>query len=188
MEVVDLKPVGREFEVRKELRKLADQVRDDYIELAELLYETRSNQYHQQWGYASFSDFTEKELDMKPRKAKYLADICDTLKRLNIPWSEIQGIGWRKAGAISAGMNQDNAQERIEMAKDTSLRQLEEKMKAERQGREEVEEVARMALQFTEEEHSIVIAAIEEAMKEEGVNGKARAIVKICYDWYMDRR
>ena len=182
--VIDLKPVNRAHEVRKQLRNVASQVRDDYIELAELLYEARTGEYHKEWGYASFHDYLNSELDVRPRRGDFLVSIAKSVKELGIGWDEISGIGWRKAGAIASSLNQDNYKELIEMAKENSLSQLSNKLKAKREDREE-EPMKKMTLQLSEEEYSIVMAAIEEVMKLDGINGKSRAIVKMAYDGYM---
>jgi len=55
----------RAEEVLKKLKEVSKRMRDDYCEVAELLYEVWENNYHKEYGYDSFHDYTENELDIK---------------------------------------------------------------------------------------------------------------------------
>lgn len=191
-DVIDILPVSRAHEVRKSLYQAAKNVSENYIELAELLYESKENDYHTKWGYTSFHDYLERELDVGSRKGGFLLGIAKTVKRLDIDWNEVRAAGWRKIGVVYPLMNNENYQEMIELAENNSLNTLVEKTKEIRKGKKEVQEeeqetLIKVTFKMNEDEQSILIAAIEEAMKQEGINNKTQAIVTIAYQWLMEK-
>jgi len=174
----------RAEEVLKKLKEVSKRMRDDYCEVAELLYEVWENNYHKEYGYDSFHDYTENELDIKGRKSNFLVQITKTLKRLKIPWEDVSEVGWRKMAAISPVLNSENNKQWIEEAKTTTLPHLSEKVKAEKENRAPAENPpVRMTIQMTEDQNTIVQAAIDFAKQNEDVKSNSAAIVHICYEW-----
>jgi len=174
----------RYLSVLDRLNTLSKNVTDNYCEIAELLHETWENNYFIHKGYETFQDFAEKSLDIKGRKAYFLVQITKTLKKLNIPWSDVREVGWRKMASIAPILNSDNHEELILDAKNLTLPALSEKVKAKKQGKEETDSpLVRMTVQMSEDENTIVQAAIEYAKKHEGVKSNSNAIVHICYEY-----
>ena len=170
--------------VKQELEKVAKSVKDNFISLAELLYETWSNAYHKEYGYSNFGDFSAS-LDINPRKANWLVSITRTIHRLGIAWTNVEEIGWRKLGTISTVLDSNNYTEWLDEARNNPLPVLEEQVKAAKEGREEAETPVKMSLQLTEEENSITASAIEQAMNFDNVKTKGRALSIICYEWFQ---
>jgi hypothetical protein len=188
-EVTVLQPDDRSEIVLNTLSELSKRVVNDFCEIAELLHETWEYQYHKTRGYDSFQDYTEHELDVRGRKAHFLVQIAKTVKKLNISWDDIKGVGWRKTAVIAPVLNSENKAKWIEEAKTTPLAYLSEKVKAEKQGREPSDTPpARMTFQMDADEQSIVNSAIDFARRFEGVNTPSQAIVKICYFYGMSMK
>lgn len=183
METIDLKPVDRAMEVRKRIAQVSDEVKDSYIEIAELLYEAWENDYHKQYGYSAFNDFIEKETDIKPRKAQFLIQICKKMKVLGIEWDEVRSVGWRKMATIAPILTTENYKEWVEEAKNCTQRELSPKVQAERNSKEETEPPVRITVHISEEENSIVQSAVEHARKNDSIKNTSQAIAHICYDW-----
>ena len=181
-EVMEAGEQPRAEVVKQELQKVSKSVKENFISLAELLYEAWANQYHKDYGYTNFNDFTAT-LDLNPRKANWLVSITRTLHRLGIPWSNVEEIGWRKLGTISPVLDSTNYTEMLEEARENSLPVLEEKVKAMKQGREEDESPVRLTLQLKEKENSIVETALEQAMQDDNITTKGKALSVIAYDW-----
>ena len=174
--------------VLERLSEISKRVVHDFCEMSELLYEAWEYQYHKTLGYDSFQDYTEDRLDVKGRKASFMVQIAKTLKRLNIPWKDVQEVGWRKTAVIAPLLTHDNAQKWIEEAKVTPLAHLSEKVKASKQGREISDEPPiRMTIQLDQDENTIVQAAIEYAKRHEDAHSNSKAIVEICYQYYQSK-
>lgn len=172
----------RATEVLHKLKEVSQRMKDDYCEIAELLHEVWENEYHKDYGYDSFHDYVEDQLDIKGRKANFLVQITKTLKRLQIPWEDVSEVGWRKMAAISPVLNSENNQKWIDEAKTTTLTYLSEKVKAEKENREPSENPPiKMTIQVDEDENTIIQTAIEFAKRHEGVKSNSKALVHICY-------
>lgn len=74
----------RASEVKQELEHLNSLVLDSTFDIAELLAEVKGGSYYGSWGYETFNDYVEQELDMKVRKAQYLVRIVNISKMLGI--------------------------------------------------------------------------------------------------------
>ncbi|MCF8012494.1 MAG: hypothetical protein K9L56_14575 [Clostridiales bacterium] len=186
-EVIDMYQENRVNEVRNALINVSERVIHDYCELAELLHEVWQGQYHKEYGYKSFSDYVEAELDIKGRKAHFLVQITKTLNYLGIPWDEVREVGWRKMGCISSLMNENNAQYWIEQAQTLNLSQLSNLAKEYRSGNKfENEPIVRMTIQTTEDGSSIIKAAMDHAIKTKNAKNNSEALEKICYDWFQN--
>jgi len=86
--------------------------------------------------------------------------------------------------AISPVLNSENNKQWIEEAKTTTLPHLSEKVKAEKENRAPAENPpVRMTIQMTEDQNTIVQAAIDFAKQNEDVKSNSAAIVHICYEW-----
>ncbi|MBC8554980.1 MAG: hypothetical protein H8D23_35655 [Candidatus Brocadiales bacterium] len=186
MNIEVINPDDRSEIVLNTLSELSRRVVNDFCEIAELLHEAWEYQYHKTRGYESFQDYTEAELDIKGRKSFFLVQIAKTVKKLNIPWDDIKEVGWRKTAAISSVLNSENKDKWIEEAKNTPLAYLSEKVRAEKQGREEPNEAPiRITLQVDQDENTIIQSAIEYAKRYEDVKSNSQALVRICYSYAM---
>jgi hypothetical protein len=187
-EVTVLQPDDRSEIVLNTLSELSKRVVNDFCEIAELLHETWEYQYHKTRGYDSFQDYTEHELDVRGRKAHFLVQIAKTVKKLNISWDDIKGVGWRKTAVIAPVLNSENKAKWIEEAKTTPLAYLSEKVKAEKQGKEPSDTPPiRLTIQIDEDENTIIQSAIEFAKRYEDVKSNSQALVHICYQYYSSR-
>jgi len=186
VEIVD--PFDRSEIVLERLSEISKTVVQGFCEMAELLYEVWEYSYHKKLGYDSFQDYTEQILDVRGRKAHFLVQIAKTVKKLNIPWDDIKGVGWRKTAVIAPILNSENKEKWIEEAKGTPLAHLSEKVKAERHGREPSDTPPiRMTIQIDEDEQTIINSAIEYVKRMEGGISNSKALVKICYDFYINK-
>lgn len=70
--------------IRAEIRGLDKLVVDSTFDIAERLAEVKGACYYGAWGYQTFADYVETELDMKVRKAQYLVRIVNIAKQLGI--------------------------------------------------------------------------------------------------------
>ena len=185
-EVIEMYNESRASQVRNNLINVSQRVIKDFCELAELLHEVWDGQYHKEYGYKSFTDYVEAELDIKGRKAYSLVQTAKTIKKLQIPWEDVREVGWRKMGTISPVLTHENHEQLIEEAKTTPLPQLSEKVKAQKNGTAPEPPYVSLNLQLDEDQNSIVQAAIEYAKRYEDVRNNSQAIAHICYNWVQN--
>lgn len=83
--------------------------------------------------HENFRDWVESETGMGLRKARYLLGNYDKLVELGIPFSKFFGLGWTKVVAMLPVITEENVDEWVQRAKDMTLIQLQELVKAARQ-------------------------------------------------------
>lgn len=81
----------RALEVQERIEGLRHNLLEGMFDLAELLAETRRNEYYRVWGYTNFGQWVEEGsgLDMSERTAFYLINIIEGAKELGIPREQL---------------------------------------------------------------------------------------------------
>jgi hypothetical protein len=118
---------GRDTDaIRNRILEACRTLNSEYITLAKLLFEVREAELHSKWGFDSFAEYAEEELNLKPRKAEYLVAIADTLiHRYHVSGDSLAEIGWSKAGMIApVAESTKGAEAWIERAKGVSVKEL----------------------------------------------------------------
>jgi len=179
----------RAEQVRQQIKELQNSLNENYMALADLLYEAWIERYYLEYGYSSLYEYIEAELDIKPRKAAYLISIKKKLLKLGLDWQDVEGIGWRKLGCISSHLNQDNYKELIEKAKNLSLRELSAELSqsgadTEQENKEETHKI-RMTIMLDKDSMDIVQTALDEAKHIWNTQSNSEALKNICYEWFM---
>jgi hypothetical protein len=75
---------GRAAAVRRDLLRLNSSLKEMSFDLAELLAEVKAGSLFGTWGFPTFEDYVEEELDMKVRKAQYLVKIVQVCRQVGI--------------------------------------------------------------------------------------------------------
>ena len=126
---------GRIDEVRLSLQELSDRMTRDHIEMGCLLWEVDRNEYLREWGYDSFIEYVEGELDFKRRKAEYLRRLYDRfVVELGIDKQRLLDIKWTKASLIEPVVDENNVDQWLSRAVNTPYAQLAREVKAVRVG------------------------------------------------------
>lgn len=92
---------GESAKIRKELEGLVTSLNRSTLDIAELLHKVKSRKYYVQYGCNTFREYVQT-LDLKLRKAHYLARICEVMNECNIPRSEYEQVGIAKLREISS--------------------------------------------------------------------------------------
>lgn len=75
----------------------------------ELLYEISRKNYWSEWGFKTFDEYIEKELEFKRRKAFYLIIIYEKFViELGLPLKELRNIEWSKAKELLKVITKEN--------------------------------------------------------------------------------
>lgn len=161
-----------------------------YYDMAMGLLEAYENEYAKEWGFENFSDYVERELDMKFRTAYYMVNTAKTIRSLGISAERIARIPWTKMREISAVLseNKENAEKYLKMAETLSRSQLIEEIKSEikkTKGTDAKEAVMRLSLVFKGEEASMVSDALNVAYADIGKEDINIGLVHIVGEWLM---
>lgn len=117
--------IERKLFVKDRLDELRSQVGENYLEMGELLQETRAGEYWDQWGFDSFEEWVEATLGFARRKAFYLMKIQNTFEvMLNIPREELVAYDWTKLSAIAEVVDEDNVNEWLDVAGKATVKDL----------------------------------------------------------------
>jgi hypothetical protein len=94
---------GRAARVKKEVHKLIKGVSSSSFDLAALLYEIKSKNFHAEWGFTSFSQYLKSlsEAGMKYSKAYYLYRITENGVAAGLKREEYEHVGLTKLRIIS---------------------------------------------------------------------------------------
>jgi hypothetical protein len=92
---------GRAASVKRAINKLISGVNQSTFDLAEKLYEVKTNQYFTAYGYESFSKFVKDLNGLKYSKGFYLTRIVDLMKGAAVEREQYEEVGLTKLRAIS---------------------------------------------------------------------------------------
>lgn len=133
-------------DLRKRALQLKKVVDLSYLEFGAILWNVKNFEAYVEWGYETFAEYVNNELDFRERKAHYLSSIWDKIKELDINPADLEGVPWSKMAVVSSVMDHGNYEEWLTKARELSRPELKQEVKEERTG-EEQEESHR--LQFT---------------------------------------
>jgi hypothetical protein len=92
---------GRAASVKRAINKLISGVNQSTFDLAEKLYEVKTNQYFTAYGYESFSKFVKDLAGLKYSKGFYLVKICSLMAGAAVSREQYEPVGLTKLRAIS---------------------------------------------------------------------------------------
>lgn len=125
-------------ELRRTVLRLRDKADESYWELAVVMEEIYTNNiYRTSWGYESWPEYVEKELDMHRRKGQYLVQLQLWFKTLppNVQkW--VRGIGWTKARLLVGVVTAENATEWRKKIEGKTAQEITDMMQGAKKGNE----------------------------------------------------
>jgi hypothetical protein len=186
-----VKKMPRSEEVRQGILDAHQIVEQSYVDLAKLLAEAYHKEFYLEWGFADFKEYCDAELDVQYRKAMYLVEVADCIKKYKIPIKDVEKLGWTKMKDLATVITEENLKEWIAKAKELSSRELTEQVKISRQedgeGRGAVPQVTTMKFTMGEAEANVITEALEEAKKllegGDSAQQSVLALEMICQDW-----
>ena len=178
----------REKVVRDKLLEAKGALENGYLEMAQLISEAFHKEFHLKWGFGTFREYCEQELEIGYHKATYFMDIWDKVKTLELPKGKVTKLGWTRMKDIAAVVTKENAEELLEKASHMSSRELTETVKTMRKSDttkkdKGVPVTVTFSVKMGESEHRVVLDAIEEAKKLLETDQTTLALETICSDW-----
>lgn len=179
------KTAPRSDQVRKQIKVARSSVEKGYMDLAKLLSEIYHKEYHLEWGFANFEAYCDMELDFQYRKAKYLVEIWDKVKTLNIDQKRLEAIGWTKLRELVKVMDAENVEEWLERAESSSYRELHTTISTRIGSGETPEQITTFKLRMDAGEAAIIMEALDAAksMLSSDKENETLALQMICQDW-----
>jgi len=92
---------GQSAFLRRKLLLIATDIKEQTFDLAEALFEATTNKKHLEWGYSSIAEYSETELGIKARKARYLVRIVRICRAVGVPREIYEPIGVTKLREIT---------------------------------------------------------------------------------------
>lgn len=163
----------------------------DY-QLGGILYHVRiSGAYkdlHEDYaGNKGFDAYCENELGIKYRKAMYLIEIYTAFCQFGISGQVVAEHGWTKCMEIARVMTEDNADELVELAAESSVTELKDAISETyaKKGSDTREKVKRIGFKFRlpEESGNTIQAYLEQAGQELGVDDVSQVFEQIVTEW-----
>ena len=181
---------GRGAVVRTEILNAKKDIEANYLVLAKDLAEVHDKEYYLDYGFKTFADYAEEELETKYRKAMYFVEIWKRTKGLGLAPAKMKKIGWTKMKEIVGVMTEDNADELMELAESKSTKEVTSVVRTdykEKTPREERTSFTKLSLKMSVEEADVITSAIEEGKKATESENDVTALEYICMEWMQER-
>lgn len=187
-----------EMPIREELKDLRNRIEESYVEMAKRLHDVWGGALFVEWGFGTFKDYVEEELGLNIRRCQYMVAIAETVKRLNISWEELRGIGWTKARIISPMLGNDKSdkttEEWIQLAQNSSVKHLEATIKDAKKQADAVDSIrddvksneTKYTFFLNEEQLKLLVDALDTAKESYQVSRDTDALENILYQWSSD--
>lgn len=138
-------------------------------------------------GDAGFERYVEEHIRMGYRKALYLMKIYSNFRLNGISADVVKELGWSKSAKIAENMTEDNADALVDMARESTVRELGDNIKEMRahkgEDTREVVNKTRFKFGLVEERGSIVQGYIEQAAEMLGMKSLDDVFEHIVSEW-----
>lgn len=183
---------ARDVIVRDQIIQACEKIEESYINLADLLREAWEGAYFAKWGYDSFEEYVVDEVGLSYHKARYYVKIAAAVKKLNIPWADIHGIGWTKMRLIAPIMTEENVAQWLEKAQNLTYDKLGEEVTdfKEIEGlirKKSEDKPIKITLKLNKDSAEIFLNAVKKAQTIIDTESTEMALEHILYEWFMDR-
>lgn len=187
-------------DLRRRNLELVTNIKDNYLELAQCLYESYTEEKWKSWGYGSFKEYAQKELGVRYGKASYLKNIWMHFGKDEELLKQVESVGWDKMKELTRCVTTENAREWVEKANLLSADDLKKEVKsylksmvpddakdalameAEVRGTTVEGQLHSLTLQLSYDDKLAVLSAAEKVQTETGASMSA-ALALICADY-----
>ena len=127
---VEVLPPAEHTELRREVIEAKKMTEKAYWRLAVALFTVWNESAYHEWGYNSFNDYVDNELDMQRRKAQYFVAIAGWFsEQSESVQAWVKELGWTKARELVGIVDETNANEWRDVAEGSSYRELADRVK-----------------------------------------------------------
>lgn len=158
-----------------------------HIKLQKSYKEVNGGEYAVKKGWESFLN---KEIGIEYRKGQYLIDIYCKFNKFGIGHEAFATLGWTKASQISRVMTEDNAEDLVALAEDSTVSELKESISESYShvGATKGTPVKKVTFKFrlVEDSGVTVRALLEQAMQSLGYENESEAFEHVITEWAQD--
>lgn len=187
-------------ELRQRNLTICDDIKKNYLELAQCLEEVYIERKWESWGYGGFKEYVQKELGIKYGKANYLRNIWHHFGKNEELLGKIEQVGWDKMKELTKVATDENVVEWVDKAKLLSADDLKKEVKshlkamvpnnvqdaleneAKVRGTPVENQLSSQTFQFNYDSKLAVMTAIEKVQKETGISA-SESLALICSDY-----
>jgi len=170
---------------REKAAEAYSKVETGYLDLAEVLFSIKHNEYYRDYGAATFNDYCDHELGLKPGKANSLTQIWDGIKGLNLDRDRLEAIGWSKVRLLVGVATEDNIEDLLEFAETRNATRLEEYVQTLRGSTPRASGLV-LKFQAGSTNAKVMMEAIEMALKVFDTEDPTVACANIVMQWMTD--
>ena len=185
----DLAP--RSNEVREKILEESQKIDESYQNLAQLLHECYENTYYIRWGYSNFKEYCESE-GLHYRRSKYLVGIAQVVKDMNIPWEDIEGIGWTKMRTLVPILKEQGVVgDWLDLASQYTVKELEKLVADSKLGLDISgsggDRIVSLKFSLTPTQSEMILDALDHAKRVAETEDSVLALEQMAYDYVMQQ-
>jgi len=190
--------VVKSDDLRRELIRARDSISEGYFRMAALLKKAFDTRAYSDWGYTTWKEYVEQEMDMGERKAQYLMKIhhwfVTVIKDPTVK-ERVEHLGWTKVKYLVGVVDEENVDYWVERAESMTAVQLEEYIRQLKTNEDgpgpEAEQLSTMTFRLYPSQAENVQEALEKAAeiaeKEDEVEAKKGHLLDlICSTFKVD--
>lgn len=172
-------------ELRSYALALRGQINMAAIGLAEVLHSVYQSERWRDFGFGSFQEYVETELEVGYRSAMYSVKIISTMKEHHISMVQARELGWGRLRAILPHITTRNVGSLLDMANTKSVREIQTELTDSGIISPGTAETNRLTFNCTPSEASIIFDSIDEAKKRLDTESISSALEFVCQEWTM---
>lgn len=148
-------------QIRAEIKTLSSHIRDKYMQLSTLLVVVRDKEYYKSWGFTSFEQYIQEDLEMHVETANtWVAIETHLIAKSGLTREEVADMGWTKAKALLPAARKglittENKTEIVEKAKAMPTSEVREYVHKDIM-KEQAPSLQSVSYFFTQEQHDTV--------------------------------
>lgn len=169
-------------ELRNKALDLRSRINRAAIELAEVLHAIYHGEKWRDFGFETFADYVEAELEVGYRSAMYSVKIISTMKEHNISMEQAKLLGWGRLRAILPHITAHNVGSLLDMATSRSVRQIENEL-AESGVTVPQVETHKLVVDCSASEAAVIFDALDEAKRRLDTESTSAALEFCLSEW-----
>ena len=174
--------------LRTRIKDLRTQIEDGYWELAQDLNKVWNDTLYIEFGFESWSDYVEKELDFKVRTAQYMISIAGYFGKMSPDvqaW--VKSLGWTKAKELVGKVDEESLPAWKKKTAGKSVSQIIDMLKVEKGAKSATsatpDEFKRRGFKLALPQLENVEAAVAKAKDDAKTDSEAHALDLICTEY-----
>ncbi len=181
-------------DIRSEVLKLRTQSDENFWQFGAVLEHVWKSDLYRGWGFESWTDYIEHEVEISMRKAQYLIKLqswFDTMTPAIQKW--LRGLGWTKSRLLMGAVTADNAAEWKNRVAGKTVAEIEAMLKADSEERGSISasaetddtgvRAAKWSVSLFPAQKEIVELATKKAMEVANSDKQGHALTMVCQEY-----